>query len=206
LQKASRWWSFRCHSLLNYHFSDVGNAERLIALYGSDIRYSFPQDKFFIWSGRYWRVDGTGGIYKMAKTTLRRLLAEGEALDENADEANKEDRKKIMSFAIRCESDGRIKAMVNQYKSQPEINLRDCGKDPFLLNVSNGTLDLRTGSLWEYKKSDYITRMIDIEYDKKAKCPNWESFLNKIFMGDSEMIDFIQRSIGYSITGSQEEQ
>jgi putative DNA primase/helicase len=39
-------------SLINYNFSDLGNAERLIAFYGSDIRYYFPQNKFFIWSGR----------------------------------------------------------------------------------------------------------------------------------------------------------
>jgi len=193
-------------SLLYYHFSDVGNAERLIALYGSDIRYSFPQDKFFIWSGRHWQGDSTGGIYKLAKNTLRRLLTEGEALDESAVEADKEAKKKVMSFAIRSENDGKIKAMVNQAKSQPEIILRESNMNPFILNVVNGTLDLKTGKLGEHKKSDYITRMIDIEYDAKAKCPNWIKFLDKIFMGDSEMVDFIQRSIGYSLTGSEEEQ
>jgi len=192
-------------SLLNYHFSDVGNAERLIALYGCDIRYSYPQDKFFIWGGRHWQVDSTGTIYKMAKTTLRRLLAEGEALNEE-DEANKDLKKKAMSFAIRSESDGRIKAMVNQTKSQPEITLRECDTDPFLLNVSNGTLDLRTGNLREHRKNDYITRMIDLEYDENAKCPIWMGFLDRIFMEDDEVVDFVQRSVGYSITGSQEEQ
>lgn len=193
-------------SLLKYHFSDVGNAERLIALYGSDIRYSFPEDKFYIWSGRHWQADNTGTISKMARTTLRRLLAEAEEINETADEADKAVKRKVQSFVIKSENDSRIRAMIHQAKSQPEITLRECDSDLFLLNVGNGTLDLRTGKLMDYKKSDYITRMIDIEYDEKAECVNWLSFLDKIFMGNREMVDFVQRSIGYSLTGSEEEQ
>jgi putative DNA primase/helicase len=115
-------------SLISYNFSDLGNAERLIALYGSDIRYSFPQNKFFIWSGKHWQADTTGGIYHLAKKTLRRLCAEGEALGEDEDAG--ETKKKIISFAIRSENDGKIKAMVNQAKNQPEITFSESDMNP----------------------------------------------------------------------------
>lgn len=196
----------RAPSLLGYNFSDVGNAERLIALYGSDIRYCCGQNKFYIWSGKHWQTDGTGAIYKLAKSTLRRFMAEGEAMDDRENPAAADVKKKITGFVIKSESDTRIKAMVNQAKSQPEVIMTRWDEDPYLINLRNGTLDLRCGSLVEHKKSNYITRLIELDYDEKASCPNWIDFLHKIFEGDDRTIEFVQKSIGYSLTGSQKEQ
>ena len=193
-------------SLINYNFSDVGNAERLIALYGSCLRYCSQQDRFLIWSGRYWKIDNTGTIFQLAKSTLRRLLSEGEALDDTADESLGPLKKNIKSFVLKSENDARIKAMVNQTKSQREIILTRSDMDPSLLSVGNGTLDLHTGTLFKHSKGDYITRITDIDYVKDAACDEWMKFLHTVFQGDDEIIDFVQRSVGYSLTGSQKEQ
>jgi len=193
-------------SLLTQIMSDVGNAERIIALHGGAIRYDCIRDKFFIWSGSRWMIDTSNTIYKLAKSTLRRLMTEAESLDTKEDTALEDMKNKFKSFAVKSENDSRIRAMVNQLKSQPEIMLGECDSDLYLLNLRNGTLDLRTGKLENHNKSDYITRIIDLEYDEKADCPNWLEFLDKVFMGDRDTIDFVQRSVGYSLTGSQKEQ
>jgi len=193
-------------SLINYNFSDVGNAERLIAMYGNTIRFSHMQDAFLIWSGRHWQADSTGGVMRLAKSTLKSLKAEGEAIDDSKDESLAALKKQILSFAVRSENDSRIRAMVNLCKSHSEIIIGNTDSDPFLLNVKNGTLNLKTGKLQSHVKSDYITKLVDIDYDIEARCDNWRSFLDKIFMSDKELVDFVQKSVGYSLTCSQEEQ
>ncbi len=193
-------------SLVKYHFSDVGNAERLIALYGMDIRFSPIRDKFYIWNGAHWKIDDCNTIFKLAKATIRRLEAEGEDIDSGNIEEDKERKKQIKSFVLRSENDAKIRAMVNQVKSQPEVIMQETDKDLFILNLRNGTLDLRTGKLKEHNRFDYITKIVDLEYDPNAKAENWTKFLNTIFEGDKEIIQYVQKSIGYSLTGSTKEQ
>jgi len=78
--------------------------------------------------------------------------------------------------------------------------------DPYLLNCRNGTVNLLTGELKTHNPDDYITKMADVEYDINAKCPRWEAFIEEIFDKDYELIGFIRRISGYSITGDVSEQ
>src|SRR5262249_4964648 len=99
-------------------------------------------------------------------------------------------------------------AMVKRAQHQPEVVIahRELDKDPWLLNVENGTLDLRTGTLQDHKREDFITKMVPISYNPEAQCPKWEAFLLDI-MGDNEgMVAFLQRVIGYTLTGRTTEQ
>ncbi|GAF95960.1 unnamed protein product, partial [marine sediment metagenome] len=77
--------------------------------------------------------------------------------------------------------------------------------DPMLLNMANGTLDLRTGKLREHSSLDMLTQLSGTEWDEKAGCPRWLQFLDEVFAGDQELIDYIQAAVGYSLTGSVEE-
>lgn len=193
-------------SLINYNFSDVGNAERLIAIHGSNIRFSHIRNKFFIWDGRHWKTDNLEYVSKLAKSVLRRLQAEGDEIDAKESEESEKLKKQVLSFVLKSESDGRIKAMVNQVRSQPETIMQETDKDIFILNLRNGSLNLKTGELREHRRQDNITKLVDIEYKAKAQCPNWEKFLDKIFLGEKELIEYVQKTIGYSLTGSISEQ
>ena len=82
----------------------------------------------------------------------------------------------------------------------------DYDRDLFLLTVGNGTLNLRSGELKPADPEDLITHGPPIEYDPSAKCARWHKFLDEIFAGDSDLIDFIQRAVGYSLTGDTREQ
>jgi putative DNA primase/helicase len=75
-----------------------------------------------------------------------------------------------------------------------------------LLNVENGTLNLRTGELEKHKKEDYITRLAQVTYDPKATAPTWDRFLNEIMQENAALVEFLRRGIGYAATGSTEEQ
>jgi putative DNA primase/helicase len=192
--------------LTNYNFSDVGNAERLIAVYGMNIRFSHIRQKFFIWDNKKWGEDNCDRIYKLAKNVIRQLQQEGEAIITCGDKDLENQKKSIKSFVLRSENDAKIKAMVNQVKSQPEAIMQETNNDLFILNLKNGELDLKTGKLKEHNRFDYITKLVNIDYDPEAKCENWTKFLETIFEGDKELIEYVQKSIGYSLTGSIDEQ
>jgi putative DNA primase/helicase len=78
--------------------------------------------------------------------------------------------------------------------------------DPWRLTVMNGTLDLRTGEMGEHRREDLYTRFVPVEYDPVAECREWLVFLNRVLNGNEELIAFLQRAMGYSLTGSTGEQ
>jgi putative DNA primase/helicase len=74
-----------------------------------------------------------------------------------------------------------------------------------LFNCQNGTINLRTGKLRSYRRSDLITKLSPVEYDPKAECPTFLKFVDTILGGDQDLIDFLQRAMGYALTGSVNE-
>lgn len=98
--------------------------------------------------------------------------------------------------------------MVTLAESEPGIPVLpgELDRDPWLLNVKNGTVDLRTGELRPHKRDDLITKIVPVEYDSEASCPTWLAFLNRIMDGNERLIAFLQRAAGYSLTASTQEQ
>jgi putative DNA primase/helicase len=130
----------------------------------------------------------------------------------NASDANR--RKAIVQHANKSESLHRLLSMIDIAKNLPDIQIKleEFDTDRFLLNVLNGTIDLRTGELHPHDRSNLITKMIRVEYCGKPGaavplgCPTWLCFLNRIFDGNEEVIRFVQRAVGYALTGSDREQ
>jgi len=81
----------------------------------------------------------------------------------------------------------------------------DFDSDPWLLNCRNGTLNLETGLLQSHDRNDLLSKMAPVDFDANAVSDEWEKFLKVTFADDKEMIEFIQRALGYSITGSTSE-
>ncbi len=83
---------------------------------------------------------------------------------------------------------------------------RDWDGDPWVLGAPNGVIDLRTGQLREGRRDDRITMSAGVPYDPRAVCPRWEQFIREIFNHDEELVTFVQRAAGYSLTGDTSEQ
>lgn len=183
-----------------FHLTDIGNAERLVAMYGSDIRYAYDWKKWLSWTGTVWTPDASGEIQRKAIDVVRRIyVAAGETTDDVQ-------RREFAKHAKSSEAVWRQRAMVEIAQSMVPVLLRDLDTDPMLLTVGNGTVDLKTGELRESRQSDYIAKQADVVFEETARCPIFESFLSDIFAGDKALILFIQKSVGYSFTASVQEQ
>src|SRR6185312_13285909 len=108
---------------------------------------------------------------------------------------------------LQSESRQRLDALLVQ--AQAEHPIADAGEhwdeDPFLLGVANGVIDLRDGSLRRGRPDDRITQHSSVAFDPNATCTRWLRFLGELF-GDPEIVDYIHRAIGYSLTGDTREQ
>ncbi|MGI6308458.1 MAG: phage/plasmid primase, P4 family [Dethiobacteria bacterium] len=183
------------------HFTDLGNAMRLVELHGADIRYSYESKKWYCWNGKYWQEDRTGKIKRLAKKTVRQMYAEAAKIQDDRD------REAFIKHALKSESENRLKAMVSLAQSETGIPilLNQFDADPFLLNCQNGTINLRTGELQEHKRGDYLTKISPIEYNPKIRSKVWETFLDRV-IPDPQVRAFVQRFAGYSITGDVSEE
>jgi putative DNA primase/helicase len=118
--------------------------------------------------------------------------------------ADEEEQKKISEWAILSHSLERLKAMWTLAKADLAVSPDELDTDPMLLNVENGTIDLRAGALKRHDRADRITKLAPVRYDPKAKAPRFMRFLKQVLV-DDELIAFVQRFLGYSLTGSTEE-
>src|SRR5690625_2440568 len=96
--------------------------------------------------------------------------------------------------------------MIKESQHLVPITQEQFDNDPHVFNVQNGYLDLKSGLLKDHDKEKHFTKISNVEFTDKADCPLWDDFLNQIFDGDKELIKYIQRAVGYSLSGSTEEQ
>jgi putative DNA primase/helicase len=190
-----------------FPLTDLGNAERLARRHGSDLRHCHPWKKWFRWSGPRWAVDQTGAIYSCAADTVREIYNEAARYQDT------KRRSALAEHAMQSEAAKAIRSMIDLARAQECIPIlpADMDTDVWLLNLRNGTLDLRTGQLREHCRADHITKLCPTRYDPDAPCPAWETFLGAIFPDDddepdTELITFMQRLLGRCLTGDVSEQ
>jgi putative DNA primase/helicase len=196
----------------DYHLTDVGNGQRLRADHGSILRYCPPWRTFLIWDGKRWKVDVAGDAVGLVKKSIKSLFdATVREIARVGHTADKETIAKLQATLRHCtrwESAGRVEASLQMLQSEPGIPVLpdDLDKSPWLLNVDNGTIDLRTGELRPHKQEDYLTKLIPVRFDPAAECPLWKKCLDTWMMGNRDLIAYLQRVAGYSLTGDVSEQ
>jgi putative DNA primase/helicase len=182
------------------NLTDLGNARRLVAQHGRDLHYCYPWRSWLAWDGRRWRRDDFGEVERRAKLTVGSIYGEAER---GGDE---KERGKRAAHAIRSEADARIRAMIDLARSELCVPVlpENLDAEPWLLACANGTIDLRTGELRAHERDDLLTLGTDLAYDADADCPRWRRFLEEVLV-DPELIAFVQRAVGYSLTGDGRE-
>jgi putative DNA primase/helicase len=187
---------------LLYPQTDAGNADLFADLNTHVLRYDHRRKKWLHWNGHRWIIDADRYVFRRAKAAARQRLKTAASIE------NEGDRRKECSWAFTSEQTYAIKACLEQAIATEKLS--DTGEgwdaDPFLLAVRNGVVDLRTGELRPGTPADRITMSCPVVYDPSATCPRWEQFIREIFDNDAQLISYIQRAVGYSLTADVSEQ
>ena len=107
-----------------------------------------------------------------------------------------------------CQSKKRLEAMIWCMRSEPDIpaQLTDFDADPWLLNVANGTLDLRTGQLRRHSCDDLISNITEVAFDRNADCELWDAFLWRVTDKNEDLYSYLRRFVGYLLAGDVSDQ
>ncbi|PGK02561.1 DNA primase [Bacillus anthracis] len=174
-----------------FKLTEMGNAERIAYEYGHVIKY-INDIGWFIWDGKRWKVDTKKEIERITAKVLR-------SLSKSEDEAEAKWSRMCERRNIRMNSIKDLMPLVPGERG-------DFDRHKFLFNVENGVVDLKTGKLQQHDRELSLTKITNITFDENAKCPEWLNFLDQIFLGDQALVEYMQRLIGYSLTGDISEQ
>jgi putative DNA primase/helicase len=179
---------------------DAGNAERLADRHGANLRYCYPWGRWLVYDGARWREDDRGAVMGLAKDTARSIFEE--AKEAGDDEA----AKRLGKWASTSLSESKLRAMIALAQSEPGVPVlpEEMDASPDLLNVKNGTIDLRTGELREHRREDLITKLAPVEYDPDATAPTWAATLERA-LPSAEVRAFFKKLCGYAISGDVSE-
>ncbi len=202
------------------HLTDLGNARRVVKRHGQDMRYVHPWKTWIVWDRQRWAEDQTGeavrrvketqgSLFKWAETKLKELAEQGG--DEDEDDERKAKIKQLRSLLahlLKWEDTRAISRCLESARSEPGVPVlpEDLDRDPFALNVLNGTIDLRTGQLRPHRREDLLTKLAPVAYDPDATCPLWDRSLNRWTDGNKDLIGYLQRVTGYGLTADVSEQ
>lgn len=187
-----------------FNLTEMGNAERLVHRNGNNLRYCIEFEEWLIWNGNTWIEDKKKQIERIALKTFREMYIEAAKEDEDSR------RNELVKWAKVSEKSSVFINSINRAEAMLPISQDDLNKDKFLLNCANGVIDLKTGNLLTHDRKLMITKNTNIQYDPSASCPTWIKFLESIFTENDDIkqdvIDFLQKAIGYSLTGDTSEQ
>jgi len=182
--------------------TDLGNAERFADQFAAEYRYVASRDQWRRWDGKVWAVDTTEQRYLAA-----RLVARGIQL-EAASAATVEGMNAVRKWGESSESLSRQRAMVTLAQADRQIatTFERFDADPNTLNTTTGLVDLRTGVLHQHRPEDYCSRITRAGYAPGSSAPTWTALVAWAMRDDAELIGWLQRAIGASLYGHQQEQ
>lgn len=180
-------------------YNDTANAIRLAKRYGGKLRH-VAEWGWLVWDGKRWEHDKNSAAMACAKDTARAIYREA------ADADDEHQAKALAGWATKSLNRPKLEAMLVVAKDQLSARPEHFDADPLLLNCENGILDLRTGQLRAHDSRVLATKIAGTYYDPEADCPTWDRFLDRVLNGNAELIDYLQRAVGYSLSGDTSEQ
>ncbi|MDP4006688.1 phage/plasmid primase, P4 family [Methylobacterium sp. NEAU K] len=179
--------------------TDADNAERLTRRFGDRLAYT-PGRGFLVFDGRRWQRDASHQRMAFAERTARAIAAEVGWLSDGRDKAGRS------SFATASLSKGALDRMLDLARNRLAKSDAQFDAHPYLLNVENGTLDLRQGKLRPHSAEDLLTKILPVAHDQDANCPVFERVIAQALNRDEDLKAYFQRAVGYTLTGDTTEQ
>lgn len=189
-----------------FPLTDFGLVRRFVHQWGQHVQYDPDRDEMYLWDGRRFALQQTDErIMALVKKVVLTLD------DEVARELDDARRDRLRKFAVASQAQARISAVARGIRSEKDIwvdaGTYDC--QPYLVNLLNGTIDLRTGELREHRTSDGLTKLIAVSYNPQAFSPGFEKLIDRTTANDPthDTAEFLRMSLGYmALVGANPEQ
>jgi putative DNA primase/helicase len=191
-----------------WNLTEVGNAERFAWRYGGRFVHTDATGWLvYDWTLGLWGKDTDGQVDRAMLSTIRLIPLEANLI-EGEGEDKEEMRMAYHNWARKCESNAVINNSLSRAKKLAEFARDFAAFDnkPHLFNCANGTYNFNTLSIQPHDPNDLLTKGSNIKYDPNATCPQFEQFLSDVMAGNQEMIDYLRRSTGYTISANTSEQ
>jgi len=207
---ALRWLGIDRAQKHSHLWNDTGNADRLADMFGHELIYCTERKSYYVWTGQQWQVDEFVEVEKRAEDTMREAFADAKHITDS------EKRAAFLRFVNRSLSRTALTNMIHLAKKKVrQVSANDFDRDPWLLNVANGTVDLRTGVLRPHNADDLLSKRIPIRYDRNADCPIFMNFLYRIMgshpdasegenLAAEQLVRYLQKVFGCAATGKPE--
>ncbi len=189
------------HNNTRYRWGDLGNGNLFSDVFAKCLVYVPEKKSWFYYSGKRY-VQDTGAV--QARELCKRL-ADGLNTYAFTIEDEKQ-RTEYLKFCARWQGRTYRDSVLADASTVRTTGFTDFDNDPWLFNCQNGTLNLRTLVFHPHRASDMLTKVAGVYYDPEARCERWEAFIDEIMCGDREKARFLQKSLGYSLTGTTKEE
>ena len=183
--------------------TDAANANRLVELFRDRIRYVEGLG-WLVWDGKVWRPESenSASVMQLVKDAQEHLYLD---LQERMKRGlSTKEAKRFIQYSLSTRGlRNAMELLQNMYAIRLSVDELDSHKH--LLCVKNGIVDLRTGMLHEHRPELHMTQLIDVDYHIDAEAPRWDQFLREVMPDMPDMPKFLQRLVGYGITGETSE-
>lgn len=178
--------------------NDKGFSRMFADIFSDVLRYN-PQNKcWYYYNGKVWQVDARDlAVRKFAKMFSDELTVQSD----NFSLCDREVEK-----LLQLNSSSKRNTIIHDAECELPIDKESFDLPVFLFNCQNGTLDLSTCILKDHNPKDLLTKISNVTYNSDAKCERWERFINEIMDGDKDKVDYLQRILGYCLTGDLREE
>jgi putative DNA primase/helicase len=201
--------------------NELGDGLLFNALNQGKFVYKASSSEWLHWTGHYWSSDTLEKVLAAVETVVDRLIQETEAIAGEIGTALKAGEKERVSDLeqlrkgiirridkLRTDRGRNMCVKFSRTCSRDPLAIKgeEMNRDPWLLACQNGVLNLASGKFRDGRPGDLISMPCSVEWrgmDEPA--PIFERSLKEIFEGDDELIQFLQRLLGYSITGLSHE-
>ena len=185
-------------------WDDMGMAQRFLDRFPDKFLYSFTDKKWYVFNGSYWEQDNQGLIEKAADEVINSLKTEPITISDDMDE--KETKKSWQRFIKNERKHAGKENLIKELKHLVPVLHSQWDQKKMVLNTPSGYVDLTNGVLHDHDVKMMFTQETGVDFTEKVDCPQWIEFLDQTFNHDQEIIHFVQKAMGYSMTGSNSEQ
>ena len=187
---------------MNYKWNDMGNGSLFAEVFKENVRWNVSAKEWYFYNGKVWKIDQNGMIAsKCAKILYKKLLIY--ATSEIKDERIQSD---YVKHVIKLGTLRNRKTMMEDARDIYCISEKDLDSDLYLLNLQNGVYDLKNFVLLDHSPNYLLSKICYASYDPGAKGEAWIKFINEVMEGDKDKVDYLQKILGYSLTGDTREE